>query len=116
LPYALHKTEDEKEEMLSDATYAKRITRSFFMKAGRGVSAKLLHADLLDVVNRLETTNELACKGVRYGVSETEAHQSIIQAYLLLGALIRACCEGVSPILYEESVDVDFARDLMKDR
>lgn len=91
LPHISYEIEDEKEEILSDETYVERIMHSLFMKTRREVSAKLLHADLLDVVNRLETTNELACKGVRYGVSETEAHQSIIQAYILLGALIRAC-------------------------
>lgn len=47
----------------------------------------------------LRNTNELACKGIRYGVSETEAHQSIMQAYILLGELIRACDEEYSSVL-----------------
>ena len=105
LSYISCEIEGKKKEKLSDETYVERIMHLLLLKAGKGTSIKSLRADLLDVVNRLETTNELARKRIRYVIGETEAHQSIMQAYILLGELIRVYDQESSSILYKEYVN-----------
>lgn len=52
---------------------------------------------------------------MHYGIGETEAHQSIMQAYILLGDLIRACDQASSSVLSEECMIDDSIRNLTND-
>lgn len=78
---------DGKPRVLTGDKFISRLWQYLHDRSSAG--ARLTQAQVNDLGNRLERLNELSSKGVHATVNADDAHQCVIQTYLLIGDILR---------------------------
>lgn len=83
------KGSDGSERILTDDKYIARLWQFIYEQTKGSTSGELLLTLITDLGNRVDGVYDLCCKGVHADVSEYEIGQCMIQAYLLIGDILR---------------------------
>lgn len=93
---------DGKTRVMANEEYKNRLWQFVYEQLGHSTSSDLLLESVQDLGNRIDRLYDLTSKGVHADVSDFEVNQCLIQAYILIGDILRIADKN-SAIVKEEN-------------